>query len=111
MTALTEKKINEMTAVLVRKAHPEKIILFGSQARRTAGPTSDVDFVVVEKKPFGPDHSRRQEMVRLWKTLSRFDFPTDILVYSQEEFEYWSESINHVVGRAVREGRILYERR
>ena len=108
--AVTEKNIQEMASVIVREVHPEKILLFGSQARGTAGPASDVDLVVVEKKPFGPGRSRREEMTRLGKLLSGFDFPTDILVYSQKEFEYWSQSLNHVVGRAVREGRTLYER-
>jgi predicted nucleotidyltransferase len=111
MSAITDDKITEMAETIVRAVHPEKILLFGSQARRTAGPASDVDLLVVEKKPFGPGRSRRGEMVRLWKVLSRFRFPKDILVYSRDEFEYWSESPNHVVGRAVREGRVLYDRR
>lgn len=110
MTPVTPKKIREMAETIVRKVRPEKILLFGSQARGTATPASDVDIVVVEKKPFGPGRSRRQEMTRLWKAVSRFDFPKDILVYSEKEFEYWSQSLNHVVGRAVREGRTLYER-
>jgi predicted nucleotidyltransferase len=111
MVPVTKKKIKEMTAAIVREVDPEKVVLFGSWARGTAGSSSDVDFIVVEKKPFGLGHSRRQVMNSLWEALSRFDFPKDILVYSQDEFDYWSESLNHVVGRAVREGRTLYERR
>ena len=34
----------------------------------------------------------------------------DILVYSRAEVEYWRDSLNHVVARALREGRVLYER-
>ena len=33
-----------------------------------------------------------------------------VLVYSSDEVERWRESRNHVVGRALREGRVLYER-
>lgn len=110
MTPVTEKKIREMTKTIVRKIHPEKVLLFGSRARGSTSPDSDVDLIVVEKGPFGPDRSRRQEMNTLWKTVSHFDIPTDILVYSQEEFDYWSDSLNHVVGRAAREGKTLYER-
>ncbi len=109
-SSITDKKIQEMTKAIVREAHPEKVILFGSRARREAGPDSDVDLLIVENEPFGPGRSRRNEMSRLGKVLSGFGFPTDILVYSLEEFEYWSESLNHVIGRAVREGRTLYER-
>jgi predicted nucleotidyltransferase len=110
MTPVTGRKIREMTKTIVRKVRPEKILLFGSWARGTAGPNSDVDLIVVEKEPFGPNRSRRQEMNSLWNSLSHFDFPADILVYSEEEFDYWSGSLNHVVGRAAREGHILYER-
>lgn len=110
MVSVTEKEIQNLTKTIVRKVRPEKILLFGSQARQTAKPGSDVDILVVERKPFGPGRSRRHEMARLWKVLSGFPFPLDILVYSQKEFEYWSDSLNHVVGRAAREGRVLYER-
>jgi uncharacterized protein len=106
----TEKTIREMASVIAQKVRPAKVILFGSHARGTAGPFSDVDFLVVEKQGFGPRHSRRGEMVRISKSLSPYRVPTDILVYSLDEFEYWSDSPNHVVGRAVQEGRVLYER-
>jgi predicted nucleotidyltransferase len=39
--------IDSMVQRIVNKFHPEKIILFGSQARGTAGPDSDVDLLVV----------------------------------------------------------------
>lgn len=110
MVSVTEKEIKNLTKTIVQKVRPEKILLFGSQARKTAKPGSDVDLLIVEKKPFGPGRSRRREMTRLWNLLSGFSFSKDILVYSQNEFEYWSDSLNHVVGRAVREGRVLYER-
>ena len=110
MKAITEKKIKAMAEAIVREVRPERIILFGSRARGEAGPNSDVDLVVVESKPFGPGRSRRGEMSRLSRALSGFGYPTDLLVYSKAEFEYWSDSLNHVVGRAVREGRTLYEK-
>ncbi len=113
MVPVTEKKINEMAAAIVREVHPEKVILFGSRARpcRCGFSLGRRILVVVEEKgSFGPGRSRRKEMARLCKTISRFGLPTDILVYSQEEFDYCSESLNYVVGRAVREGRTLPER-
>ncbi len=38
-----EKAIKEMVQRIVEQFQPEKIILFGSYARGTAGPDSDVD--------------------------------------------------------------------
>ena len=39
--------IDEIVNRIVRGFRPEKIILFGSHARGTAGPDSDVDLLVV----------------------------------------------------------------
>jgi len=49
-------------------------------------------------------------MTRLWRALAGFNVPKDILVYSRDEAERWRHSLNHVVARAQREGKVLYER-
>ena len=105
-----EDGLRAMTDLIVSEASPEKVILFGSQARGEAGPESDVDLLVIEAQPFGAGRSRRQEMARLARLLARFPVPQDILVYSAEETARWQHSKNHVLGRALREGRVLYER-
>lgn len=103
--------LQRMTAALVEAADPEQVILFGSHARGEAGPDSDVDLIVVEAEPFGPERDRFAEALRLWRTLDGFRVAADVLVYSCDEVEYWRDSLNHVLARALREGRVLYERR
>ena len=49
-------------------------------------------------------------MARLYKALAGFVIPADILVYSREDVEYWRDSLNHVLARALREGKVVYER-
>lgn len=110
MKPVTEDMIRQMVGAIVAEAQPERVILFGSQARGDAGEASDVDFIVVDSTPFNERRSRRLFCVRLYEALAKFRVPTDILVYSRYEFDYWSDSLNHVVGRAVAEGRVLYER-
>jgi len=105
-----EKMVREMAAVIVAAANPRKIVLFGSLAREAAGPGSDVDLLVIEDEPFGPGRSRRREMARLSRLLAHFRLPQDILVYSAEETEHWAKTRNHVIARALREGRVVYER-
>jgi len=102
--------IEKMVERLVVEADPEAIILFGSQAKGTASPDSDVDLIVIEREPFSKERSRWKESTRLQMALRGFDISTDILLYSQEEFDSWKNSINHVIGRASREGWFLYER-
>lgn len=46
----------------------------------------------------------------LWRALARFPVPKDIVVYSEAEAAAWKDSPGHLVARALREGRVLYER-
>ena len=108
MTAATQEMIREMASVVAREAKPEAIILFGSHALGTARPDSDVDLMIIEKGPFGPGKDRRGEMTRLWRALAGFAVAKDILVYTREEVERWRGARNHVIARALREGKMLY---
>ena len=110
MAHVDEALLQRMTTAIVDEADPERVILFGSRARGDAGPDSDVDLIVIEAEPFGPDRDRRAEAVRLWRALSGIEVAADILVYSRDEVDYWRDSLNHVLARALREGRVLYER-
>lgn len=65
------------------------------------------------REPFSPQRSRRKEAARLYMALRGLALRglavcKDILLYSRDEFEHWKHSLNHVVGRAHREGRVLY---
>ena len=99
-----------MVAAIVDEVDPEQVILFGSRGRGDARVRSDVDLLVIEAEPFGPGHSKHEEMNRLYRALRGFRVPKDILVFSNEEVEYWRDSLNHVLARALREGKVLYER-
>jgi predicted nucleotidyltransferase len=107
---LTPKLLEQMTEAIVQAVAPEQIVLFGSQARGTAGPHSDVDLLVVTAEGFGPHRSRIKEITRISKSVGRFGIPTDILFYSQQEVENWKGSRNHITTRALQEGRAIYER-
>lgn len=102
--------LEQLVEVLVREADPESIILFGSRARGDARPDSDVDLLVVESEPFGPGRSRNGEATRLYMALRHVPVSMDLLLYSRDEIEHWKGSLNHVVGRAYREGRVLHDR-
>ncbi len=105
-----EGLLRQMVEVIVRERSPEVIILFGSRARGNARPDSDVDLLVIETQPFSPQRSRRKEVARLQMALRGLPLSKDILLYSREEFEHWKHSLNHLIGRAGREGRVLHGR-
>lgn len=107
---VTEELLNRMVQIIVDEVDPEKVLLFGSHARGDATRDSDVDLAVIESEPFDAQRSRRQEAARLYRALAGLRVPKDILVYSSEDVDYWKDSLNHVLARALREGRVLYER-
>jgi uncharacterized protein len=110
MIEVTEEVLSDMVQAIVREVDPERIYLFGSRARGEARQDSDVDLLIVVSEPFGPEHSRFQEINRVYRALSSFRVPNDVLLYSSDEFAKWSQSLNHVLGRCSREGKLLYAR-
>ena len=110
MKAVTEEVLRRLTAAIVEVAQPEQIYLFGSQARGSARNDSDVDLLIVDRQPFGPERSRQKELARLWKLAAAFRVAADLLLFSRAEVEAWRNSRNHIVAHALREGRLLYER-
>ena len=110
MIAVTEAILDEMVAAIVQEIEPEQIYLFGSRARGDARLDSDVDLLIVEQEPFGSGHSRWKEIARIRRMLSPFRIPKDILLYSTDEMAKWQHSMNHIISRSLREGKLLYER-
>lgn len=109
-TKTADTTIDEIVKAVVDAVDPERVILFGSSAQGHTGPDSDVDILVVAKEPSFPGGSRWAECSRIRGALWRFLVPIDVLVFTPEEVEKWKDSPNHVIGRSVRGGKILYDR-
>jgi len=105
-----DKILQGIVEVIVEAIDPDKIILFGSGASGNWGPDSDFDLLIVDSKPFGEGRSRRKVLGDLSRALFDFEYPLDLLIFTREEVDEWQDSRNHIIGRALREGRILYER-
>jgi predicted nucleotidyltransferase len=99
---VTRGTIEEAARLLLAAAPGSKVILFGSHARGDAREDSDVDFLVVEPQV----EDCCAEMVRLTEVLRPLLLPVDVLVVSAERFDYWRDTPNTVMYRAVREGKV-----
>ena len=110
MVSISRQLIEDMVQAVVEEVRPQRIYLFGSCARDSYTPNSDVDLLIVEQDEFGPERNRWSELKRIRKALKPFRVPKDVLVYSQDEFEKWEDSINHIISHAVREGKLIYEK-
>ncbi len=105
-TTTVEEKIEEMVRMLVEQFEPDKIILFGSHARKTADADSDVDLLVI--KPI--TGSKRRERIAMGVALQGMGQSKDIVVYTPEEVAHYGNVVGTLLYPALREGKVLYER-
>lgn len=89
---------------IVSQYQPERVILFGSQARGDAGPDSDVDLLVV----FDDDTDQRERRIGIRRLLRDMPFAKDILVGSVADLQRTSGGT--AVASAIRDGIVVYER-
>ncbi len=103
---IIEADLRQAVDALVSRFRPDRVILFGSNARGTADVRSDVDLLVV----CPVQGSRRALQVAMDRTLRGCRFARDIVILTREEFE----RDRHIPGTVARpawlEGRVLYER-
>jgi predicted nucleotidyltransferase len=110
MVLLSHDQLAILSQRIIDLADPLQVILFGSQARGTAGEGSDIDLLIVGDRPMGEVGSRRREIGRIRRGLPHLGVPIDILLFTPEEVERWRHTTNHIVSQALREGTVLYER-
>jgi predicted nucleotidyltransferase len=102
-----EQRVAEM-AVLIRRAIPgSEVRLFGSRARGSAGPDSDIDLLITAPDDWIQRHHRFQALADLWGQPAQADVSLDLLLYSRSECEERRHWLSHVIGRAYREGVLL----
>lgn len=111
MEKISKQLLNDLVSRIVSEIHPERIYLFGSQARASADENSDIDLLVVTSDDFGADNSRREQMKRIRHSLANIHISKDILVFTTHEIAKWRNSVNHIIHQALNEGILLYERR
>ena len=98
------KLIDRMVARIVKRFHPERVILFGSYARGDAGSDSDVDLFVV--MPVAG--SKRDQAVKIRVELHGLRIAKDIVVSTPEEFAWRKEVVGTIEYPADHEGKALY---
>lgn len=102
--------LNENIKKLIREKiyseiKPKQIILFGSYAYGTATADSDIDLMIVEQKITG---SKVKEAVRIKRMLDNINMSKDILVVSEDEFEFYKTEAGSVIRDAYERGEVLW---
>jgi predicted nucleotidyltransferase len=95
-------ELQRITEQIVALYSPEKLLLFGSQAKNKARPSSDIDLCVVL-----PTNNRRRLLADMYYTIQT-EKPLDIILYTPEQ---WDDNVSdatsfaHVINT---EGIVLY---
>jgi len=101
--ALNNKLLQEIVRRIVEVAKPEKIILFGSQARADADEYSDLDLIVIQKTEKG--------FVDRLGSVPLLPVHADVFVYTPAEFEQMKEHENPFIMSALENAKVIYERK
>ena len=102
---VSEETLEKIVAEIVRLAHPDRVILFGSAATGQMTPDSDLDLLVVEPEVA----DSRQEGLRLRAALAGTPYPIDLVVMSRQRFEETKNVIGGLAYPAHKYGKTVYE--
>src|ERR1035437_1651520 len=96
----------EMTNRVVQKFQPERVILFGSQARGEAASESDVDILVVV--PDGSDV--RRTTTAIYEELDDLPLSNDVVGVTPTDVTTFGRLVGTILKPALEEGISIYER-
>ena len=100
----SQQSIQLIVDQIIKLISPTRLILFGSAARGTTGPDSDLDILVVM-----PDGSHRRKTAQiLYKSVQRHGMPIDFVVATEADLILHKDDFWTVICPALREGRVLY---
>jgi predicted nucleotidyltransferase len=103
---ISEPLLQTIVQRLLAAGQPQKIILFGSQARGKVGRDSDYDLLVIENS----SQPRYRRAVPYRCALKDLGTSKDIVVWTPQEVAEWQNVSNAFITTVLREGTVLYER-
>src|SRR3989344_6101805 len=104
-SAYFETEIKKITAAIVKKYNPEKIILFGSLARSQPKPDSDIDLFIIKntKEKF---HHRIGDVLNIVD----YDSPLEPLVYTPQELKKRISLGDFFIEEVLTTGKVIYDK-
>ena len=104
--SVTDQLLVEVVRRILTVGSPIKIVLFGSHAKGTAHPNSDLDLLIIEESEL----PRYRRSGRYRRVLCGVFHAKDVVVWTPQEVEEWRTVSNAFISTALSEGRLLYER-
>ena len=106
MNSPIEKRLEEVTDLIVGAFDPQQIILFGSYAYGHPTPDSDVDLLVIMESEERP--AKRAALIS--RLLRPRPFPLDVLVRTPDEIQHRLNIGDLFIREIMKRGKVLYER-
>ena len=106
-TVTNQAIVDTMVERIVARFQPARILLFGSRARGTDNRWSDVDLLVVMDEV----EDKRRAAVEMSRSLGDLTVSKDIVVTTPDEIARRGNVVGSVLRAALREGKVVYERR
>ena len=104
LRVIDQELIEQVVATIVEHVHPNRIVLFGSQARGHAGPDSDLDLMIEMESDLKPvDRAIAIDALfpaRLW--------PLDVAVYTPAEIKRDHGRVGTLLSMIEEDGRTVY---
>ncbi len=97
--------IRRFVREIVRRFHPDRIILFGSYAYGTPTPDSDVDLLVVMVT-----RNQVEQVVRIDEAIEERGFPLDLIVRTPRTWQQGVRSGDCLLQEITARGKVLYEK-
>jgi predicted nucleotidyltransferase len=103
----TKQDIDEIIRRIVEVACPKQVILFGSAARDTMSPHSDLDFLIIKAGRY----NSRKVAGAIYLRMRGIAQAIDLVVVTPKQVEEFRNSPFSVVYPALRDGKVVYERK
>jgi predicted nucleotidyltransferase len=96
--------VKRVVRIIAEAIHPQKIILFGSRAKGTVRPDSDLDLVII----YAGEKSKRQIKLDIHRLLEPASLPMDLFVLSPEEMLRQRHVANTLAREVAERGVTVY---
>lgn len=99
-----DQLIADATKIIVEKANPKRIVLFGSRARGEAHVDSDLDFLVILPDGTSSTEIRKAIDHALMSPYASYD----LIVYTESEYELKLREGWIIFDEISRDGKVVY---
>ena len=97
--------LKEITQQIVEEVAPDKIILFGSRAKKKQTKESDYDIFVLKN-----DITHKRKLAQKIYLKLDVDVPVDIIVETPERFNQLRDNPFLIYSEIAKYGRVIYEK-